>query len=106
MFKEKVFLCFDCCDECNNRGVVFENAPLYQRKGVDFTDPLHPRNIPTEVRQKVWYRDNGKCQICGSKQNLQYDHIIPFSRGGSSLVREKIQLLCDRHNIEKRDKIE
>ena len=38
--------------------------------------------------------------------HLHFDHIIPFSKGGSSLVAENIQLLCVRHNIAKRDRIE
>jgi len=43
---------------------------------------------------------------CGSTNNLHFDHIIPYSKGGPSLVAENIQLLCARHNLEKRDKIE
>jgi 5-methylcytosine-specific restriction endonuclease McrA len=64
------------------------------------------RVIPTHVKLEVWKRDRGKCVICGSKDNLHFDHIIPYSRGGSSLDPENIQLLCARHNIAKRDKIE
>ena len=66
----------------------------------------HNRLIPPEVKLEVWKRDMGKCVICGSKDNLHFDHIIPYSKGGSSLVAENIQLLCARHNITKRDKIE
>ena len=66
----------------------------------------HNRMIPPKVKLAVWKRDKGKCVICGSSENLHFDHIIPFSRGGSSLVAENIQLLCARHNIAKRDKIE
>ncbi|MGP0594802.1 HNH endonuclease [Nitrospira sp. T9] len=29
------------------------------------------------------------------------DHIVPYSKGGTSLKVENIQLLCARHNIEK-----
>jgi 5-methylcytosine-specific restriction endonuclease McrA len=43
---------------------------------------------------------------CGLTDNLHFDHIIPFSKGGSSLVVENIQLMCARHNLAKRDKIE
>jgi hypothetical protein len=66
----------------------------------------HNRLIPPQVKLAVWKRDKGKCVICGSPDNLHFDHIIPFSKGGSSLVPENIQLLCVRHNIAKRDKIE
>jgi hypothetical protein len=66
----------------------------------------HTRLIPSEVKRQVWIRDKGQCTQCGSKDNLHFDHIIPFSKGGSSLVAENIQLLCARHNLNKRDKIE
>jgi hypothetical protein len=63
------------------------------------------RLIPTPVKLAVWKRDGGRCVECGSTDNLHFDHIIPYSRGGSSLVAENIQLLCARHNLAKRDHI-
>lgn len=72
----------------------------------DTSDLDHPRIIPTWVKREVWKRDQGKCVLCGSKDNLHFDHIIPYSKGGSSLIPENIQLLCARHNIDKRDKIQ
>jgi hypothetical protein len=66
----------------------------------------HNRLIPSSVKVQVWKRDKGKCVICGSQDNLHFDHVIPYSKGGSSLVAENIQILCARHNLEKRDKIQ
>jgi 5-methylcytosine-specific restriction endonuclease McrA len=66
----------------------------------------HERLIPSQVKISVWKRDKGKCVLCGITNNLHFDHIIPYSKGGSSLVAENIQLLCARHNLAKRDKIE
>lgn len=66
----------------------------------------HDRLIPPTVKLAVWKRDKGQCVLCGSTDNLHFDHIIPYSKGGSSLVAENIQLLCARHNIAKKDKIE
>jgi hypothetical protein len=64
------------------------------------------RVIPTHVKLQVWKRDGGKCAICGATNELHFDHIIPFSKGGTSLVADNVQLLCARHNLQKRDKIE
>ncbi len=66
----------------------------------------HDRLIPSEVKLAVWRRDGGRCVACPATDNLHFDHVIPFSRGGSSLVAENIQLLCARHNLAKRDRIE
>jgi hypothetical protein len=72
----------------------------------DAKDIDHNRLIPSSVKLEVWRRDKGKCVKCASQDNLHFDHIIPYSKGGSSLVAENIQILCARHNLEKRDKIE
>ncbi len=72
---------------------------------VTLKDLAHNRMIPTSVKLEVWRRDNGKCVTCGSSDNLHFDHILPFSKGGTSLKVENIQLLCARHNLQKRDNI-
>jgi hypothetical protein len=64
------------------------------------------RLIPSRVKVEVWKRDGGKCVKCGSKSSLHFDHMIPYSRGGTSLYAKNIQLLCVRHNLDKRDNIE
>lgn len=69
-------------------------------------DATRRRVIPTHVKLEVWKRDGGRCVICGATDELHFDHIVPYSRGGTSLVAENIQLLCARHNLEKRDRIE
>lgn len=51
------------------------------------------KRIPDDVKQYVWTRDGGQCQSCGSTVELQYDHIIPVSMGGSSSP-ENLQILC------------
>jgi hypothetical protein len=64
------------------------------------------RVIPTHVKVEVWKRDGGRCVQCGATDDLHFDHIIPYSRGGTSLSADNVQLLCARHNIAKRDSIE
>jgi hypothetical protein len=66
----------------------------------------HNRVIPSAVKVEVYKRDRGQCVQCGAKNNLHFDHILPFSRGGTSLRTENIQLLCARHNLEKAARIE
>jgi HNH endonuclease len=82
------------------------SADNYTTSGDDKPEISHDRIIPSKVKLEVWKRDNGRCVKCGSQVNLHFDHIIPFSKGGSSLVAENIQLLCARHNLQKKDNIE
>lgn len=65
------------------------------------------RRIPTEIKRMVWERDNAQCSYsgCGNKVNLHFDHIIPWSKGGSSVNPENIQILCEKHNLSKSAKI-
>lgn len=67
--------------------------------------PNPGRMIPTSVKRETWKRDGGKCAQCGSTENLHFDHIIPWSRGGSSTDVQNIQLLCAAHNLSKSDEI-
>ena len=69
-------------------------------------DLENTRIIPSSVKLEVWKRDGGRCVQCGATDNLHFDHIIPFSKGGTSLRANNIQLLCARHNLAKRDRIE
>jgi hypothetical protein len=70
------------------------------------TTPPQPRRlIPTPIKLEVWKRDHGRCVKCGATDELHFDHIIPFSRGGTSLTADNIQLLCARHNLEKSDSL-
>jgi len=57
-------------------------------------------SIPEKTRIEVWRRDEGKCVKCGSNERLEYDHIIPISKGGSNTARN-IQLLCETCNRSK-----
>jgi hypothetical protein len=65
-------------------------------------DDAHRRRlIPSAVKQEVWKRDQGRCVECGAADELHFDHVVPFSKGGTSLTAENVQLLCARHNLMK-----
>ena len=62
--------------------------------------PFIRQAIPESVRHEVWRRDQGRCVQCGSQHKLEFDHIIPLSKGGGSTSRN-IQLLCEGCNRKK-----
>src|SRR5205085_7949099 len=80
--------------------LIDEAYPTIQSDDRSISD--HDRVIPTAVKLEVWKRDRGACVKCGSKQNLHFDHIIPYSLGGSSKDAVNIQILCGKHNVAKR----
>ena len=109
---------FKICDSCKNKVDFSESRCPYCKLYGNFTivnnmqyeDILNKRketrtrHISAQVKREVWRRDYGRCVECGSKELLEYDHIIPFSKGGSNTARN-IQLLCENCNRKKHDKI-
>jgi 5-methylcytosine-specific restriction endonuclease McrA len=69
------------------------------------TKPYYRERIPSEVRKEVWNRDGGKCKKCGSRHHIEFDHIVPVSKGGSNSA-QNIELLCKKCNRSKHAKIE
>jgi hypothetical protein len=69
----------------------------------NFHKDVNPKrnHIPSDVKREVWRRDMGRCSKCGSRKNIEYDHIIPVSKGGSNTSRN-IELLCQDCNRKKR----
>ena len=61
----------------------------------------HDRQIPREIQRDVYIRDGGVCRFCGAAENLELDHVIPYSKGGSSKDSKNIQLLCIACNRKK-----
>ena len=62
------------------------------------------RHIPAKLRDQVFIRDQGCCSYvspagvrCGSRHNLQIDHMIPFARGGNHELAN-LRLSCSIHN--------
>jgi 5-methylcytosine-specific restriction endonuclease McrA len=73
------------------------------------TDKVHKsalpsRHVPREVKRAVWRRDDGQCAFesqrgkrCSERVFLEFHHIHPYARQGSSTVTN-ISLRCRRHN--------
>jgi hypothetical protein len=85
--------------------ILFYGFYYYRKKRKDKSASEYSRYIPSEVKQQVWRRDGGKCVLCPSKRDLEYDHEIPVSKGGSNTVNN-IRLLCKECNRKKSGKIE
>ncbi len=63
------------------------------------------RSIPAEVRRQVVQRDGGSCtwigdggRRCGSRYQVEVDHVHPFELGGASTL-SNLRLLCKAHNL-------
>jgi hypothetical protein len=56
------------------------------------------KDIPDDVLAYVLKRDEEKCVKCFSTQNLQFDHILPKSRGGGDHP-ENLRVLCQSCNL-------
>jgi hypothetical protein len=97
-------------EHINKRSVFkFKLTAVEGEEDLSLPVPAHSRTrrvIPTSVKLEVWQRDGGKCARCGATEDLHFDHVIPWSKGGSSNTADNIQLLCGKHNLEKHDRIE
>ena len=61
------------------------------------------RDISDRLKVKVLIRDGNKCRLCGitvTGDNIHFDHIKPWSKGGETIL-ENIQVLCAPHNLAK-----
>jgi len=105
-----VFHLVDSWQERDEHRVVFRFKLVAVEGEDDLSRPVQPnaerrRLIPKQVKLEVWKRDAGRCRTCGASDELHFDHILPFAKGGTSLTAANVQLLCARHNLEKRDHI-
>ena len=60
--------------------------------------PQNRRHIPTSVRKAVMARDGALCNICGSADRPELDHIVPHVHGGPDTI-ENLRVLCKPCNI-------
>lgn len=80
---------------------------MSKRQLIGLRPDANSRHIPQDVRIAVWQHDQGKCVECGvggAGAYLEFDHIIPFSKGGASTIGN-VQLLCRSCNLKKGDRL-
>lgn len=86
--------------DCELFATILKTAVSIAKRNQAFRRGSEREPIPQHVRSEVWRRDGGKCRECGAQSNLQFDHVIPHSRGGADTVAN-LQLLCARCNLRK-----
>jgi hypothetical protein len=79
---------------------IQQEVDAFTNPGPSPTARADREHIPQSVKHSVWRRDLSRCVQCGSNVRLEFDHIIPVVKGGSSTERN-IQLLCEKCNRRK-----
>lgn len=83
--------------------VYFVSEPFTETKDIRNRN----RNISFATKARVARRDNNTCQLCGKQlldREIEFDHIIPFSKGGSS-DESNIRVTCHKCNRNKGNKV-
>ena len=93
----------------NEQNIAIESEDLVENKDnldQEFTNRYKhttKRDISDRLKVKVLIRDGNKCRLCGitvTGDNIHFDHIKPWSKGGETVL-ENIQVLCAPHNLSK-----
>ena len=63
-------------------------------------DYIKPNRASALIRFNLFLRDEFKCQYCGLKGEMTFDHIIPRSKGGKT-TWENVVASCQKCNLKK-----
>ena len=84
---------------------VKKSIEKVQPKQPNKSIPQKRRALSAKIKREVLAKDNYRCsyktkdgKVCGSKNNLHFDHILPVALGGDN-SSENIRLLCRQHNL-------
>ena len=58
-------------------------------------DYVHPQKRVAFTRFNLFLRDEFRCQYCGARGELTFDHVIPRSRGGTTSWQNVVAGLCE-----------
>lgn len=101
------------------RIIAFDEEPKKLDRDISITKKISgqylnnkqsSRNLSMKLRFEVLKRDNFKCCACGASPakdpsvELHVDHIIPWSKGGETIM-ENLQTLCSTCNFGKSNNI-
>ena len=64
---------------------------------------IRPTSASAFTRFNLFLRDEFKCQYCGSKGDMTFDHIVPRSKGGRT-TWENVVASCQKCNLRKGSK--
>ena len=93
-----------------NLNTNFENEDIFNKDGLEKNLEVEivikhktKRNPSERLKVQVLMRDGNKCRLCGitvSGNDIHFDHIYPWSKGGETIL-ENLQVLCKPHNLAK-----
>lgn len=80
----------------------------FQTNLYDYSSKDQRKLMTRDLRVSIMQRDNYTCRMCGKympdEVGLHIDHIIPVTKGGKS-VPDNLQVLCDKCNLRKSNKM-
>lgn len=89
---------------------LISGAAIGDRKNYGFVMHTYKRLLAGKMEPSAILRENQMlvegeccCAYCGSAENLQWEHIIPSSRGGPNTIDNMVQA-CSKCNASKADR--
>lgn len=91
--------------ESHKEDVAQGNEDKPSTNNTKFKNRKTPREPSNRLKVQVLMRDGNRCRLCGVEcndglHNIHFDHIIPWSKGGETVL-ENLQVLCNDCNLAK-----